>query len=102
MQTISRQTVQFIPANLHITQRPRHAQFADDGVEDITQISSLYIDIVGLEDFEHVGIVDQEFSYACLPFSVCVVRCVEFAHGWEEDAACFAVADAEWTELESH
>lgn len=36
-----------------------------------------------------------------LPLAVCVVRCVELAYSWEEDAACFAVTDAQGAELGS-
>lgn len=97
---MSRQTVQLIPTNLDIRQRARHTKLANDGVEDIAQVCALGIDIPGFEDLRDDGVVDEEFSDVCLSLPVCVVRCVEFANSWEEDAACFAVADAQWAELE--
>jgi hypothetical protein len=46
-------------------------------------------------------LLEEKVAQTRLAVDVGVVARVEFADGWEEDAACFAVADAEGAELES-
>lgn len=94
VQAVRCKTVQLVPAHLDLTQGPRHTDLTNDGVEDVAQICSLDIDLARLENLRDNRIADQEFSYASLALAVRMVRCVELAHGWEQDAACFAVADA--------
>lgn len=96
---MSRQTLQFIPANLDLTQRPRQAKLANDGVEDIAQVCRLDIYIPEFEDLGDNGVLDQEFADVRLPLAVCVVSSVELTYGRQQDAACFAVADAQRAEL---
>lgn len=99
VQAVRCKTVQLVPVHLDLTQGPRHTDLTNDGVEDVAQICSLNFDLARLENLRDNRIADQEFSYASLALAVRIVRCVELAHGREQDAACFAVADAQRAEL---
>ena len=52
-----------------------------------------------MQDVCDDGVRDEEFPDEVLAGDVGVVGGVVFAYGREEDAACFAVADAEGAEL---
>jgi hypothetical protein len=52
--------------------------------------------------FDYLGdywLFEEEIAETCLAVVVGVVFRVVFADGWEENAACFAVADAEGAKL---
>ena len=99
MQTILRQPVQLLASNPDILQGPRHTQFADHGVQHVAQICRGDVHASTMQDVGDDGVRDEEFSDEFLAGDVGVVRGVVFAYGWEKDTACFAVADANGTEL---
>lgn len=93
------QGVKLVPAHLDVAQRSRHTDLADDGVEDVAQVCGLGIDIASAQNLGDDGVVDEELANAPLSIAVGIVLSVELTHGRQEDAACFTVSDAQWTEL---
>ena len=82
MQAIRREHIELIPSNPDIRQRPWEAQLPNNRIENIAQISALDINRALTQNVRNDGVLDQMIAHAGLAVSVCVVECVELAHGW--------------------
>lgn len=99
VQAVRREPVQLVAAHSDLMQRARHAELADDRIKDVAQIRSGDVHGPLAQQLRHDGLGEEEVAHAGLTVVVGVVAGVEFAYGRKEDAACFAVADAEGAEL---
>lgn len=99
VQTVLRQHVELVPADMDVFQGARHAQLADHRVQDVAQVRRVGVDAARLQHLGDDGAGGQELVHTLLTGHVGVLGGVEFADGWEQDTTRFAVANSQGAQL---
>jgi hypothetical protein len=99
MKTMLCQKIQLVSTNPDILERPRHAQLANNSIENVTQIRRAGVNFVLFQDIPNKRVFGEKLVNTGLACNVGALGGIELANSREQNAARFSVADSEGTQL---